>query len=171
MKKIALISLALVLALGTLGVAGAMWWDDLFIDGYVETGNIGVEWSLDYWYADEWKDVSEMFVGIDGDTLYVDIYNAYPCVNYVVGWDLHGVGSVPVHFVEPIITTDLPAGATFIFVVYDATGLRIPWSDIQLHFCDYVYGELIIHLDNTVPQNAQYSFMIELIYHQYNEMF
>ena len=43
MKKIALISLALVLALGALGVGYALWWDEVTIEGTVDTGVVRVE--------------------------------------------------------------------------------------------------------------------------------
>jgi hypothetical protein len=42
MKKIGLIVLALVLALGTVGVGYAMWQDTIYIDGNVETGSLGI---------------------------------------------------------------------------------------------------------------------------------
>jgi|SRR3989304_3802811 len=43
MKKIALLSLALVMALGTLGVAYAMWYDTVTISGNVQTGTVDIE--------------------------------------------------------------------------------------------------------------------------------
>jgi hypothetical protein len=45
MKKIGLLCMALVLALGALGVGYAMWSDTLFIEGYVYTGDVDVEFS------------------------------------------------------------------------------------------------------------------------------
>lgn len=171
MKKILLISLALVLALGTLGVAGALWSDWLYIDGYVGTGNIGAEWSLYGCYDNEAadKDVSRVEAVIDGDTLYVDIYNAYPCVTYTVEWDLHCTGTVPIHFAGPFIETNLPAGATLAFT--DLQGVPIDWYQVQLHEGDLLEGLLTVHLDNTADQNAFYSFYIDLVYHQYNEAY
>ena len=169
MKRILLICLALVLALGSLGVAGALWSDWLYIDGYVETGYIGAEWSLYSCYDNEAadKDVSWVEAVIDGDTLYVDIYNAYPCVTYTVEWDLHCTGSVPIHFDTPWIDTDLPAGAKFTFT--DMAGNVIDWSQVQLHEGDYLDGLLTIHLDNDALQDYWYWFEIDLQYGQYNE--
>jgi hypothetical protein len=172
MKKILILCLALVLALGSLGVAGALWWDWLYIDGYVYTGDIGAEWSIEAYYDNEAadKDVSSIdayLVGPNG--LWIDIYNAYPSVTYTVAWDIHCTGSVPIHFAEPWIDTDLPAGTEFTFVVFNAAGEPIPWSDVQLHNSEWLYGTLTIHLDNTAEQDWGYYFYIELQYGQYNE--
>lgn len=48
MKKIGLLSLALVLALGTLGVGYAMWSDTLVIDGTISTGEVIVIFASQY---------------------------------------------------------------------------------------------------------------------------
>jgi len=48
MKKIGLLSLALVLALGTLGVAYAMWFDTLEIEGTISTGEVIVIFDSQY---------------------------------------------------------------------------------------------------------------------------
>ena len=170
MKRIGLLCLALVLALGALGVSGALWSDDLYIDGYVETGDIDAVWSLEGCYDSEAadKDVSWVDAYIIGDTLYVDIYNAYPCIIYTVMWDIHCTGSVPIHFAGPVIDlSDMPSGATFTFT--DPAGVPIVWSGVQLHEGDYLYGLLTVHLDNTAVENAFYSFAIDLLYYQYNE--
>ena len=168
MKKILLISLALVLALGALGVAGALWWDDLYIDGMVYTGDIGAEWSIEGVYDNEPKpEVSYMEAYFVGDEIWIDIYNAYPCVTYTLEWDIHCTGSVPIHFVGPFITGNLPAGVTLTFT--DMAGATIDWSTVQLHFCDTIYGKLTVHLDNTVFQNDYFYFYISLDYGQYNE--
>ena len=171
MKKIALISLALVLALGTLGVAGALWSDWLFIDGYVETGYIGAEWSIESFGDNEQKD----FSGIDAylmapDVMYIDIWNAYPSVTYTVMWDIHCTGSVPIHFDSPLFDTDLPASTDFTFVAFDpTTGAAVDLCGYQLHPGETLYGMLTIHLDNDALQDYWYYFYIDLQYGQYNE--
>jgi len=43
MKKIGLLCLALVLALGALGVGYALWWDEVTIEGTVQTGTVSIE--------------------------------------------------------------------------------------------------------------------------------
>ena len=168
MKKIALISLALVVALGTLGVAGALWSDWLYIDGYVETGFIGAEWSVEGFYDDEWKDYSWIEAYLyEPDYMMISIYNAYPSVTYTVDWNIYCYGSVPIHFDYPWIGTDLPAGATFTFT--DMAGTPIDWYGLQMHPGETIYGKLTIHLDNDADQWWWYYFYIDLQYGQYNE--
>src|SRR4030042_2286084 len=167
MKKIGLICLALVMALGAFGVAGALWWDWLYIDGIVWTGSIGAEWSVEAAYDDEVKDVSYVDAYLMGEELWIDIVNAYPSVTYTVVWDIHCTGSVPIHFAYPYIDTNLPAGATFTFT--DVLGYPIDWSQVQLHEGDVMYGLLTVHLENDAEQGAEYYFRIWLDYGQYNE--
>ena len=167
MKKIALICLALVVALGTLGVGFALWSGWLYIYGDVYTGNIGAEWSIEAYYDNEEKDFSYIDAYLFGpDYMEVYIWNAYPSVTYTVEWDIHCTGSVPIHFGDPLIMTDLPAG-TFTFT--DMAGATIDWSLVQLHPGDTMYGMLTVHLDNTAEQNWWYYFYIDLQYGQYNE--
>ena len=160
MKKILILCLALVLALGSLGVAGALWWDWLYIDGYVYTGDIGAEWSVEAAYDNEQKpEVSYIEAYLMGpQTMWIDIYNAYPSVTYTVEWDIHCTGSVPIHFDWPFIGGDLPAGATLTFT--DMAGVPIDWPTVQLHQDDVMYGKLTLHLDNDAEQNAFYYFWI-----------
>ena len=170
MKKILLICLSLVLALGALGVAGALWSDWLYIDGLVYTGDIGAEWSIDVYYDNEAADKDVSWIDaylMPPNGLWIDIYNAYPSITYTVLWDIHCTGTVPIHFAEPWIDTNLPAGAIFTFT--DMAGNVIDWSQVQLHQDDVMWGMLTIHLDNTAEQNTTYSFYIYLEYGQYNE--
>ncbi len=52
MKKIGLLCLALVLALGALGVGYASWTDTIFIDGSVTTGSVCIELTCPWSQAD-----------------------------------------------------------------------------------------------------------------------
>ena len=161
MKKIGLICLALVLALGTIGVGYALWSDTLFLEGTVGTGNIGLEWSQDIPYDDEApdKDVSWATCIIIDDTLYIDIFNAYPSITYTIPIDLHGTGSVPVH----TSWTVLPGNA-------NPAWITMPnWGGLQIHQGDSVFGDVVVHLDNTAEQGMLYSFSVILDYWQYNE--
>ena len=123
MNKIVLISLALVLALGSLGVGYALWSDTMYLNGTVQTGTL--EWEylrtpeapgepprppivthddnpLDP--PDFLKDVAStswIYVDSDSDgdfdTLELTIDNAYPgYTNHCAFW-VHGKGSVPLH--------------------------------------------------------------------------
>ena len=168
MKKIGLLCLALVLALGSLGMAGALWSDWLYIDGYVYTGDIGAEWSIEAFYDNEGKDFSGIDAWlVDPGYMIIDIYNAYPSVTYTVEWNIECTGSIPIHFDTPWIDTDLPAGATFAFT--DMAGAPINWYGYQMHPGDVLFGLLTIHLENDAAQDWGYYFWIDLQYGQYNE--
>lgn len=168
MRKIGLLCLALVLALGTLGVGYALWSEDLYIDGYIETGDVDVDWSLVDWWADDPKDASSIDAYIIDDTLYVDIYNAYPSIWYYVMFDIHCVGSVPVHLGDFVISRgNLPSLATLNIYMID-------WPDwpivpIQLHESNVAYGVIEIHLDNDAAENATYTFSAQITAGQWNE--
>lgn len=168
MKKTLLISLAVVLALGAMGVAAALWSGWLYIYGDVYTGTVGAEWSIERAYDNERKDFSyiEAYL-VDPDFMVVYIENAYPCVTYTVEWNIECTGSVPIHFDDPYFWTNLPAGATFEFT--DMTGAPIQWYGYQMHPGEIIYGLLKIHLDNSAEQRAWYYFEIDLQYGQYNE--
>jgi hypothetical protein len=165
MKKIVLISLAMVVALGMLGVGYARWSDNLFLSGEVTTGNIGLAWSQGTPFDNEIpeKDVSYGVCDIVGDTLFISIVNAYPCITYSFPIDVHGTGSVPVH-IGPWenFSGNLPSGAV----------VTLPaWCSNQVHQGQSVDGVVTVHLDNTAMENSTYGFSVDLSYAQYNEPF
>jgi hypothetical protein len=164
MKKIALLCLALVLALGALGTAYALWYDDLFIEGTVYTGTFDVEWSQGTPYDDEpaGKDVSYGYCNFDNenDVLFIYIVDAYPCITYTFPIDIHCVGSVPAHFC-PLYVFDGNI---------DPSWVTFPdWSQLQLHEGESAWGNITVHLDNTAEQDTTYWFEAYLLAHQYNE--
>ena len=171
MKKIGLICLTLVMALGIMGVGYALWSEDLLITGTVATGDIGAVWSVEAYGDNETaeKNVSDcVATGAGTDTLVVAITGAYPCIGYYVDWNIEGTGSVPIHFTAPVFDmSNMPAGATFTFTEMDGT--PIVWSTVQLHDGDILLGKLTVHLDNTAEELTNYSFSATLTYGQYNE--
>lgn len=123
MKKTGLICLALVLALGSLGVGYALWSDTAFLDVSVQTGNVEWEYLRPPISPGEpprppivtqddtgddpplfLKDVANttwLYIDSDSDgdfdTLQITISNAYPgYTNHCAFW-VHGKGSVPLH--------------------------------------------------------------------------
>jgi len=131
MKKIGLLCLALVLALGTLGVGYAMWSDEVIIEGTVDTGTL----RLGIWRAvverieqeqdvPQEKDVATVDLSFEGpilekefagfgtkmayEKLVVALNNTYPCLIVDVGFYFACVGSIPVHI--SAITISDPSG-------------------------------------------------------------
>ena len=132
-KKIVVMPLMLILALGISGVAFAHWSDMVYIEGTVEMGSLTL--AFDYveppscteYYRNpdtgvlvpgEWlgKEVGDVGCRYDGlvedphsgkigyETLYVEVTNAYP--QYIVHtfFKLHNIGTVPINIKEYIIT-------------------------------------------------------------------
>lgn len=170
-RKLGLLCLALVLAMGTLGVGYALWYEDLFIQGTVNTGTVDVEWSYGPVWDTESKDyVSGSEVVIDGDTMYITINNAYPCVWYHHQFDIHSIGTIPVHFTDWVIDRgNLPAGAT-LRIWSDPSNIGGgPITETQLHTSQEWLGCVEVHLNNDAAQGATYTFSISVMAHQYNE--
>jgi len=176
--------LTLVVALGALGVGYALWWDELYIDVLIDTGEVEADLSVEYFGDTEifGKDVSSIDAYlIDDDTLWVDLTDAYPCIDYYVSFNIECNGTVPIHFVAP----ELPVGFPGTVTLYDngtpATVAFYPpfgpsnpapplmdWT-LQMHPGDVHYVLMVIHLDNSALENTTYGFGLSIYYHQYNE--
>ena len=124
MRKIGLLSLALVLALGALGAAYAPWMDQVEIKQVVHTGSLEVGVFGEAWLEGDTKGVASITV-THGDwkfdkvfddypypfyeSVTVAIDNFYPCV-YAHEFFAIGVGgTVPVHLMVDM-TVDDPDG-------------------------------------------------------------
>jgi len=140
MKKIGLLCLALVLALGTLGIAYAAWTDTVYINQTVETGVVRIGFAKivtgekpEY----EGKDVGSISGKLSGEIVgyipnpipgyppipvysevVVLVNNAYPCYEVYDVVDVANVGTIPV------IITDL----TLSMKDMD-TGEELVWED------------------------------------------
>ena len=125
-KKIGLLALALVLALGALGVGYASWTDSVTIDGSVNTGTLDLQiqsvsetWVYKvvcvngyggapfegYYVSDTKLDEPDclLYVGsaqtsytTNPDVITVTFDNLFPDVDFVADFVLHYVGTVPV---------------------------------------------------------------------------
>ena len=117
MKRIGLLCLALVLALGALGVGYAMWDDTLQIEGEVNTGELSVIFESQYdndpsdndpkeagswnlttleWEGARWdKNVASTTSTFDDKSARIVVTLGYPCYWGSVLWDVHNVGTIP----------------------------------------------------------------------------
>lgn len=114
MRKLGLISLALVLALGALGAAYAPWTDDVEIVQTVTTGDLAIGFSkcvpsilfddkdiasIGYEFTGEIVGYVEYPWGLvpvyEGLEIWID--NAYPCIGVTEIVDVASVGTIPVH--------------------------------------------------------------------------
>jgi predicted ribosomally synthesized peptide with SipW-like signal peptide len=172
MKKLGLISLALVLALGALGVGYAHWSDTVVINQTVETGKVCIGFSKQITSEPdpgeaEGKDVGSIscdFIGpIKGYVLYTGVpkpvytgvkvwmLNAYPCYQTAVVVDVANCGNIPVK-IEPL---------TYSMVQLDEFGKVIktltmverpgppypPVGEKWYEFIDPVSGDPVLNMD------------------------
>jgi len=167
--KIGALFLVALMALTGASAGYAMWTETITMSGTVNTGNIGIDWSVDHCYDSEAanKDVSyaSAYVGTDG-VLYVTVTNAYPGIAYSVVFDIHSVGTVPVHFFD-FILNEGNCERSWITISPYAGYPAI--TSAQLHQGDSWWGILTINLNNDAVQNGVYTFSISITGHQYNE--
>lgn len=179
MKKIGLLCLALVLALGALGVGYAMWWDEVTIEGTVNTGNVEISiegLSETYVYKNVTsREIVMSTVPLAGADLLLiasataeDVSQAGGPKKVQMTFDnifptsepiaadvlLHYTGSVPAHVV--LLEDDVdPSIADYLVQTWytqNATGQFVPTDidGIQLHYCDLVW--LVVYLDPDLLQ-------------------
>jgi hypothetical protein len=173
MKKIFILCLALVLALGSLGTAYALWYDELFIVGTVDTGTFDLQWTYCGCFDVESKDVGSISCqpGADPDTLIITVTNGYPCYEADCEVELTSFGTVPAHFESIEITPhDFTLASAYgandgelYIVLVDGVG------QLQLHQGDSTALSFRIHVEQCAAQGATYTFTVTLHFVQYNE--
>jgi len=141
-KMVGLFAVVMI-ALMVAGFAYAHWTETLVIEGTVETGELDLAWSCECWdNDDELKDVGEVSYEIEGDTLEINVTDAYPCYEVSGTIDIENVGTVPAVLVGYDI--DLPDGVTY---EYDSqTG------EITLYYGDVVMAEGSITFEGDFEQ-------------------
>jgi len=165
MKKIGLICLALVLALGALGVGFAMWDKTLYIDGTVNTGEVNAIFTTASCTEDpevEGKDVGSCsLTGIGEQTLNITVTNGYPCYGVTVNFTIDNVGTIPVKIQSFKVTNPDPTAVTVTWVS-PAIGTQIePQGDVP--------GSIYIHVEQEADELATYTFSAKILLVQWNE--
>ena len=176
------ITFIMVLVLATAGVAYGLWSEELVIDGVVETGEVDVAFSGPYAFEyvrdmnnritiePEVKDyAAECYAraydydpGSDGmEGIDINVTGAYPGYICLVYFDIHSLGSVPVHVTQPY-SVDAPE-----WVQMHACFPN--W--VQLHNGDSVWGYFWIEFDNFdgVNELDEYTFHFDVDAWQWNE--
>jgi hypothetical protein len=117
--------MVLTVALAAIGVASALWYDELYVDGVVTTGYVDVEPSLLYIEEnDHGKDVATCDAFLYDWGWMIEIRNGYPSYECLIGIDIHNVGTIPVHIYHPM-WMDWPPQAAMEFQVLNLGG-RFP---------------------------------------------
>ena len=173
MKKFGFICMVIVLALGTLGVAYAMWSETLVIGSQVDTGELSAEWRLcaktdkgldpiypfDPAYVPEekedWgKDVGNVTCSIDPENkriLRITINNGYPCYYNDCQVEFQNTGSIP-FIVESINVTPVsPADFNF------ASGYGVNDGEVWVLWADGVGTQ--VELDDPETLNIDESIL------------
>ena len=176
MKKIGLLCLALVLALGTLGVAYAAWTDTIFINGTVNTGSVDIAIvNLSSTWVYKVPGAPPEIVVVHGwvpappagseliasavaystvdDEVTITINNAFPCVDLTADILVKYEGTIPVK-VDAVLTSW--SGDAALLAQYAVVSFY--WSDVngtpvapitgvvQMHEGNYVLAVMSLHL-------------------------
>ena len=177
MKRIGLICMALVLALGALGVGYALWWDEVTIEGTVQTGSVAISinaTSETYVYKNvtsgaiimspvPLQDLLLVASATTADTstdtekkVTMTFDNIFPTEEPIeADVVLHYTGSVPAHVV--LLEEDVdPAIEKYLiqtWLMQDAAGAWVETDidGIQLHYCNLV--KLVVSLNATALQD------------------
>jgi hypothetical protein len=170
MKKIGLLLLVVVLALGALGVGYAMWDKTVYIDGTVNTGEVDATFT-DAWCSDTGidpgydKDVGSCSVIIDPEDnqlLHITINNGYPCYSCYIFYTITNTGTVPVMVQD--LWTNNP----------DPTKVTVQWQ-MDLYVGDQIdpgdsrTGSILIHVEQPADELATYYFDGGVYLVQWNE--
>jgi len=180
MKKIGLLVLALVFALGSLGVGYAMWDKTLEVTGTVNTGEVNAifttatcnDTGIDPGYLMDGttpkdKDVGSCsVVGAGTQLLTITVENGYPCYECDIDFTVDNTGSIPVK-IQTLGLVGVPPEITVTW-----TGLAVgdqigPAGSID----DELPGDLHIHVEQIADelQTGVYTFSASIYLVQWNE--
>jgi hypothetical protein len=126
MRKFGLISLALVLALGALGVGYAMWTDTVDIEGEIITGSVDVE-----------------IVGLSSTYVYKDLDDS--SIHFLPFYP------TPAHWNKILVAS---ANTTIPDEVNAPLDVRIEFNNLFPTTTDNITGDIVIHYIGTVPAHV-----------------
>ena len=165
MKRIGLICLALVLALGAMGVGLAQWTETLTISGVVCTGELDVDYTNVNCSDNEGaEDVATCSVTVSGaddsEVLTITIDNGYPCYTCTVDFDVINAGTIPVNL-GGVQLTGVNATALGVNVAVDTatTGLAVGATKA---------GQITIHIEDGASETTTYTFAGTILAEQFN---
>jgi hypothetical protein len=140
MKKVGLVGLVLILALGALGIGYATWTDTITIDGTVNTGSVDIA-VIDYSGTYVWKISEHPYIYVDS------------------GW-MSEIGTPPANAVDafPNPPYDTPPGTAGVDPVSIATAAEGAGGDdtikvdfVNLFPCQYVTADFLLHYAGSIP--------------------
>jgi hypothetical protein len=128
-KLITGLTILMVVALATIGIAYGAWTDQLNINGNVTTGTFDVDFQNMYYDWDATPECTAAISG-DGNTLTVSVINAYPGLHCGGGVGIKNLSSIPAKInglVEVTNTVPVPfrGGAGLVFMT-NAGGGQVP---------------------------------------------
>ena len=180
-RKIASIFGVIMLMMTVAGVAYAHWEDWLYVDGYVNVGNLEVEESL-HIYMYDINDKTDS-LPYSQDVAYVDyiweyydgayvkdiefwIANAYPQLEFLIIVDYHNVGTIPAKIQELTMT----AGPNLVLEGSGWDGMQDPLAKpYQLHGCHTGYLWYHFRVDNYVSEDDMLYFNLCTKFYNWNE--
>jgi hypothetical protein len=168
MKKIGLLALALVLALGSLGVGYAHWGDQLHITGDIYAGSLTIAFKydeiLDYVDNEDLlpvpKDVGYGEIYYDPDSyvqdphsgkegykkLYLVVHNAYPCYEiHFTTIVVHNICTIPAHIIG-FNMSDPTGELEFVWTTPPPSGIGYFWKDFNGNGSEDP-GEIVINVE------------------------
>jgi predicted ribosomally synthesized peptide with SipW-like signal peptide len=136
MKKTGLLVLALVLALGALGIGYAAWSQTLTVNGNVSTGTYIVKVSAPSASPTDNTKTAWLSTANAGDASFdVTVHNGYPGFTGTVSFDITSTGTVPAKLTDVRLT---PNGGTVVTswdgtaTSFDLTGGSAPGGDVTV---------------------------------------
>ncbi len=179
-KAIVPLLLLAVLAVSMFSGAMALWWERLNMNVNVETGELDATLSVEGFGDNEEilaaqmgepdptvKNVSDIncYLSDDGNTIYIDITNAYPGITYYCNINLENTGTIPFK----VYSIDVSGNLTDVMTSDSGFVNGTIYEGLQMHPGDVVYDTIQITLTNDAAENAHYTASYSIVVEQWNE--